>query len=623
MIENHVIMYLFTTILILSGPVMGMEVGKDAMVLLVLFQVAFFVIHTAGSRVGASSFVISDLRRLTWKSSVAMGLILALALALALPLVRQYASRLYDLSYEAEGTLVRTIKNLSTAPEATVIDGQVSRGNNHQTGTPQIELRTTQMPTETVYMKGFSGGDYVSGDWMPDIDRDIIEQIVQGRRWQQQNRQMFGLFYSMYFMLNGSREGSEAPPPRMMRVRHLNGRYDNLFIAYYSRFTGSFNNSEDDGYGFQYFEQKDMHVDETVLSASTDRSHRELQQVKSIYERAADEVYTRVPREQLPRLTQLVVDNPLENSDEITSFILYTLHSRTSYTLTPGLTPRNEEVVESFLFDRGLGYCVHYAAAATLMYRLYDVPARYASGYLVKPSDFVRQEDGSYLATVTDKAAHAWTELYLENYGWTPVEVTPLSDSTVTTYPGYDEATQQQVNEERGWAQEESDRQESVQESAELPESSEESIAPATVDEPSKQTTRDIPVNTIAIVILLCMLPAFLIYRLRNHANRIDESGVRETFDRYLKLLHRNGYMRGYYGLEENFATQLASELPVVEVIEAIEMLDVVSEAAYGPEKSDLDGTRLVKRIYNRSAHYIFEKLEWHQKLRFQIRNLF
>ena len=105
----------------------------------------------------------------------------------------------------------------------------------------------------------------------------------------------------------------------------------------------------------------------------------------------------------------------------------------------PGRAPVNEDVVEYFLFENHKGYCVHFASAATLMYRALGFPARYASGYAVQPSDFVRQEDGVWRAQVTDESAHAWTEIFLEDYGWTPVEVTPASDGNYSTsYPGVD-----------------------------------------------------------------------------------------------------------------------------------------------------------------------------------------
>ena len=114
-------------------------------------------------------------------------------------------------------------------------------------------------------------------------------------------------------------------------------------------------------------------------------------QLQAAYMNQIETVYTRVPSEILPRLSALVEANPLTDTEEITAFILYTLHSRASYSLTPGRMPLNgEDVAEYFLFEGHSGYCVHFAAAATLMYRLYGVPARYVSGYAATPEDFSR-----------------------------------------------------------------------------------------------------------------------------------------------------------------------------------------------------------------------------------------
>ena len=61
-----------------------------------------------------------------------------------------------------------------------------------------------------------------------------------------------------------------------------------------------------------------------------------------------------------------------------------------------------------------------------------DVPHVRHSGAVcirlhVQPADFTEGEDGLYHAQVTDADAHAWTELFMEDKGWTPVEVTPAA----------------------------------------------------------------------------------------------------------------------------------------------------------------------------------------------------
>lgn len=82
------------------------------------------------------------------------------------------------------------------------------------------------------------------------------------------------------------------------------------------------------------------------------------------------------------------------------------------------------DAVEYFLMESRKGYCTHFASAGALLLRALGIPARYASGYIVKLGEFVRTEDG-YEASVKDNNAHAWAEIYLDGVGWTPFEMTP------------------------------------------------------------------------------------------------------------------------------------------------------------------------------------------------------
>ena len=81
-------------------------------------------------------------------------------------------------------------------------------------------------------------------------------------------------------------------------------------------------------------------------------------------------------------------------------------------------TPEGEDYVSYFLTESRRGYCMHFASAATLMLRTLGMPARYVVGY-------VADVPASGHVNVPDSAAHAWVEIYLDGYGWEPVEVTP------------------------------------------------------------------------------------------------------------------------------------------------------------------------------------------------------
>lgn len=93
------------------------------------------------------------------------------------------------------------------------------------------------------------------------------------------------------------------------------------------------------------------------------------------------------------------------------------LAARASYSINvPAMEP-GEDFVEHFLAE-GRGYCVHFATAGTLLLRMAGYPARYVSG-------FAAYLTGTGRTAVADSAAHAWVEIYLDGYGWYPVEMTP------------------------------------------------------------------------------------------------------------------------------------------------------------------------------------------------------
>jgi hypothetical protein len=104
--------------------------------------------------------------------------------------------------------------------------------------------------------------------------------------------------------------------------------------------------------------------------------------------------------------------------------ILSYLSQNITYQENPGKCPAGREFLQFILEDSASGYDVHYATAATLMFRYYGIPARYVEGYLVTLDD-VKDKEGYSVIPLPEKNAHAWVEIYQDGLGWVPVEVTP------------------------------------------------------------------------------------------------------------------------------------------------------------------------------------------------------
>ncbi len=100
---------------------------------------------------------------------------------------------------------------------------------------------------------------------------------------------------------------------------------------------------------------------------------------------------------------------------------LYSYFSRENgftYSLTTGSTGNSSEIA-SFLKNK-VGYCQQYAAALAWMVRAANIPARVAFG-------FTRGQINGDTYQITNHNAHAWTEVYLQNFGWIPFDATPAA----------------------------------------------------------------------------------------------------------------------------------------------------------------------------------------------------
>ena len=172
----------------------------------------------------------------------------------------------------------------------------------------------------------------------------------------------------------------------------------------------------------------------------------------SEYTRYVHENYTKIP-EYLDFIPGLAAKVGLVNDAQQTQLstdvkkVRSYLASACTYTLTPGATPNNKDFIQYFLTEGKQGFCFHFASAGVMLFRAMGIPARFCEGYLLNdnateipeeasPQDYsatLRYTDGKGYTTKTEyktydipqSNAHAWVEIYIDNYGWFPVEVTP------------------------------------------------------------------------------------------------------------------------------------------------------------------------------------------------------
>src|SRR5699024_46658 len=115
------------------------------------------------------------------------------------------------------------------------------------------------------------------------------------------------------------------------------------------------------------------------------------------------------------------------------------LEEKIEYNESPKGLNRDRDFLLFIIEESREGYAPHFATTGTLLFRYLGIPARYVEGYLITP-DLIENKEAFDKLTVTGKEAHAWTEIYFDEIGWIPIEVTPEYESVMpatdlTDYP--------------------------------------------------------------------------------------------------------------------------------------------------------------------------------------------
>ncbi len=597
--------------LIIAAPMLGAEKSAPALLLIAVSAVGSLALGSkeSGGREKAAAL-----------SCALLLVLIAVSAAFVCPSV----DRLGELTNAAEGKIFRFIAEKTGRSADMVQGGKVSRFNNYLTDREQLIVQITRYPKEPIYLKGFVGGDYNKGEWEAADDTSILNDI---QNKYQNNWGILGItntYSSLFFSMNLNTIDDTIPYPASMSVRYISSEGKNYYVPYYSRVDTIYVYG---GYRFQYYEKDDMRINWNNVPRMYEPKRDQCLNLRAAYYAEAKDIYTRVPENRLPRLRALCEGKEFESLAEITDFIKNTLNERTEYTQTPGWSTPGGDPVEEFLFDRGRGYCVHYASAAALMYRMFGVPARYVTGYMIEPSDFERQKYGTYNAALKDKNAHAWVEIFLQDYGWTPVDMTPPENGETEgeIYPGYSEPEKDEPNgginlninlipKNRGESG--TDIQENI-ENTETAESEEQIRDYAAYERTEK------PIRTAAKIILplaLLIAAALLITR---KIRRKKRAGCRAEFAYLLDALNAAGVMRGYDGTEPEFCEKLSEALPEADPSALRRAVAAVMTAAYGKNPPSGDDNAFAIKTCRGAVSMIRKSMPIYKRFVFTIKNIF
>ena len=164
-IRNHAIMLIGGLALLLLVPIFDSSMNFFTMLFLGIYEVGFIVVNMSERRSGRNVMTMPHRSGINVASVV---LALAIVTAAILPsfLLEQTTERqLFGASYAADSLVKDIIAHATGSSANGVNNGTINRGNLYQTGRNQLAITLDQMPTDTLYLKGYTGRDYNDSQW--------------------------------------------------------------------------------------------------------------------------------------------------------------------------------------------------------------------------------------------------------------------------------------------------------------------------------------------------------------------------------------------------------------------------------------------------------------------------
>lgn len=347
-------------------------------------------------------------------------------------------------------------------------DGEITNQSPRFTGKEMFRVTVDEKPQTKFYFRGYVGGTYENGRWSPVSEEDFARKV---KAWGYPGEDAGKVILNRSFehanaVIQGY--GGELIKSRTvsMEILYSDACGDFAYLPYYTQlYANELDSFTVEADAVVRRPEEVSHIPAYTTELFADDGRREIslwmdqQEAELIvgYEEDVRNTYTKVPAAGLKRLRALadtwvkqgygVQDYDYDYAIPIKK-VTEELAARTEYSRKLKRVPEGTDVVENFLFDSKEGFCIHYASAGTLLLRQLGVPARYVSGYAVNPSDFTENPDGSYTAVVKDEMGHAWAEVYGNEQGWIPVE---LTKGSLSMNYGMDEESLRQAEYTRDW----------------------------------------------------------------------------------------------------------------------------------------------------------------------------
>lgn len=588
---------------IVMSPIFEIEIRLADLFLLGLFFVGSYTVgnvHNPSKRKKQKVNRLTVSQRMNISGSgtaIIMSLFLIFSV-LAYSFASPRMETLYDIPMSVESMAQQAISSIiNTQPD----NGNINKGNNISFGQKHLEVITSQKPESALYLKNYTGGYYNNGRWNTVNESSFFSNTQEPEEYAK-------VCNNPYYILQYVYDETEQTK---IKVRSLKSLMTGNCVPILSDQIAS----ED---GFSVYQSFQL----SQLTESMNNGYLLYDNaIFSEYSEYVENTYKYIPTDRIPRLIELTGNSLVSYGDyeEATDFILHTFDEMTTYTTTPGNAPSNIDISEYFLFDNGKGYCQHYATTAALMYRLLGLPSRYVTGYMAAPGEFTKNSDGTYTAILKDENAHAWVEVYVQNVGWIPTEVT-FSNAELLQENSDDESSTEQ--------------QEETTENTQPTENNADTENTTSADDPTDETQANtetgnseanIFVQTLKILLYIIIAAAIIfavifVFMLRRKKKLASLKNLKPNilFIKSVEMLHLAGYLKEYTGTEEDYAEQMTKTIKNISISEAKKFVNIANKSAFGNKPADRNEKQEALEYYKITADFVFEKINIFKKLYFK-----
>lgn len=227
--------------------------------------------------------------------------------------------------------------------------------------------------------------------------------------------------------------------------------------------------------------------------------------------------------------------------------------------------------------------------------------------------DFLAQGE-SWMAQVTDASAHAWVEIFLEDYGWTPIEVTPDAQGQISAlYPGLDGAALRDLAE--GFWQDDRLGKLAGEMQREAEAQQKEEAGYSVIFDVRRYREIYLVAGACLICVLLFLPVLMDDLRLRRR-QKLNRMGCRKVYALMMDMLHGAGYFPEMEGWEKEFPETAAQEFPEVGEDLLRRQQEIVKRAAYGGWTPDGESEQFVRWVFLLLAEAVEGRRKGQRRLR-------